>query len=88
MKMYVKRLDSNSPSSTILDSLKKVQTDDGLHDILGDPPVLGEKIDTKELAKAIIRDRVDDKGFIVNELTPEFEDLTKESCLVCRGYYY
>ena len=77
----LKRLDSNSPSSTILDSLKKVQTDDGLHDILGDPQVLGEKIDTKELAKAIIRDRVDDKGFIVNELTPEFEDLRKKVVL-------
>jgi len=77
----VKRLDSNSPTSTILDSLKKIQMDDGLDDILGDPPVLGEKIDTKELAKAIIRDRVDDKGFIVNELTAEFEDLRKKVVL-------
>jgi hypothetical protein len=77
----VKRLDSNSPTSTILDGLKKIQMDDGLDDILGDPPVLGEKIDTKELAKAIIRDRVDDKGFIVNELTAEFEDLRKKVVL-------
>ena len=77
----VKRLDSNSPTSTILDRLKKIQMDDGLDDIFRDPPVLGEKIDTKELAKAIIRDRVDDKGFIVNELTAEFEDLRKKVVL-------
>jgi len=77
----VKRSDSNSLSSNILDGLKKIQLDDGLDDIFGNPPVLGEKVDTKELAKAIIRNRVDDKGFIANELTAEFEDLRKKVVL-------
>jgi hypothetical protein len=62
----VKRVDSNGPSSDILDSLKKVQVTDDLDDILGNEPPLGEKVDTKALAKAIIRDRVDEKGFISN----------------------
>jgi hypothetical protein len=77
----VKRLDSNSLSSNILDGFKKVQLDDGLDDILGDSPSLGEKIDTKGLAKAIIRDRVDDKGFISNDLSIGFEDLKKKVAL-------
>jgi hypothetical protein len=77
----VKRLDSDSLSSNILDGFKKVQVDDGLDDILGDPPTLGEKIDTKGLAKAIIRDRVDDKGFISNDLSIGFEDLKKKVAL-------
>ncbi len=77
----VKRIDSNGPSSEILDSLKKVQVADDLDDILGNEPLLGEKVDTKALAKAIIRDRVDDKGYISNELTAGFEDLRKKFVL-------
>ena len=77
----VKRVDSNGPSSDILDSLKKVQVTDDLDDILGNEPPLGEKVDTKALAKAIIRDRVDEKGFISNELTAGFEDLRKKFVL-------
>jgi hypothetical protein len=77
----VKRVDSNAPSSDLLDSLKKVQVTDGLDDILGNEPLLGEKVDTKALAKAIIRDRVDEKGFISNELTAGFEDLRKKFIL-------
>ena len=77
----VKRSDSNSLSSNILDGLKKIQVDDGLDDLFGNPSVPGEKVDTKELAKAIILNRVDDKGFIANELTEEFEDLRKKVVL-------
>lgn len=77
----VKRIDSNGPSSGILDSLKKVQVTDGLDDILGNQPLLAEKVDTKALAKAIIRNRVDDKGYISNELNAGFEDLRKKFIL-------
>jgi hypothetical protein len=77
----VKRLDTSAPSSIILDGLKKVQIDDGLGDILGNPPQLGEKVDTKELARTIIRERVDEKGFITNELNPGLEDLRKKFIL-------
>lgn len=77
----VKRLDTSALSSVILDGLKKVQIDDGLGDILGNPPQLGEKVDTKELARTIIRERVDEKGFITNELNAGLEDLRKKFIL-------
>jgi hypothetical protein len=77
----VKRLDANAPSAGILDSFKKVQQHDDLDDILGEQPILDEKVDAKELAKAIIRDRVDEKGLISIELTAEFDDLRKKFVL-------
>jgi hypothetical protein len=52
-----------------------------LDDILGEQPILDEKVDAKELAKAIIRDRVDEKGLISIELTAEFDDLRKKFVL-------
>jgi hypothetical protein len=48
---------------------------------LGNPPQLGEKVDTKELARTIIRERVDKKGFITNELNAGLEDLRKKFIL-------
>jgi hypothetical protein len=77
----VKRVDTNSPSSEILDSLKKVHVKDDLDDILGNETLLGEKVDNKALAKAIISVRVDDKGYITNDLNPELEDLRKKFVL-------
>ncbi len=77
----LKRVDSSSPSSALLDSLKKVHIDDGLDDILGVKEKPGEKVDAKALAKLIISDRVDDKGFVSNDLNVALEDLRKKIVL-------
>lgn len=77
----VRRVDGESPSANLLDGFKKVQIDDGLNDILGGAQPVGEKIDTKALAKSVISSRVDDSGFISNDLNPEFEDLRKKMVL-------
>jgi hypothetical protein len=77
----VRRIDGESPSSTLLDGLKKVRIDDGLDDILGGEPSPGETVDTKALAKSIISARVDESGFISNDLNAEFEDLRKKIVL-------
>jgi hypothetical protein len=76
-----KRLENNAPSSYLLDSLKKVQVKDDLDDILGVEPLLSEKVDSKLLAKAILKDRVDDKGLIANDLNPDFDELRKKFVL-------
>ena len=80
-KDVLRRVGPDSPSSSLLDGLKKVQIDDGLDDILGTETVGTERIDTKALAKAILGARVDDAGFITNELSPELEDLHKQMVL-------
>jgi hypothetical protein len=77
----VKRLGGSDPSSELLDSLKKVPIKDDLDDILGGDQVPTEKVDTKALAQAIIRHRVDEKGFITNDLDAGFEDLRKKFVL-------
>lgn len=80
-KDVLRRVGPESPSAGLLDGLKKVQIDDGLDDILGTGTVGTERIDTKALAKAILGARVDDAGFITNELSPELEDLHKQMVL-------
>lgn len=80
-KDVLRRVGPDSPSASLLDGLKKVQIDDGLDDILGTENVGTERIDTKALAKAILGARVDDAGFITNELSPELEDLHKQMVL-------
>lgn len=73
-----KRAEPDSPSTELLDKLKKIQVDDGLSDILDQPTDSGEKVDAKELAKEIIKARVDKDGFITGELPPSLEDLRKK----------
>lgn len=73
-----KRSESDSPSTELLNKLKKVHIDDGLGDILGKPEDSNERVDAKELAKEIIKARVDKEGFITGELTPSLEDLRKK----------
>ena len=78
----LKRTQSGDPSSGILDPLKRIQVQDDLGDILGEQPSVGESIDVKELAKSIINERVDDKGFISSdELNPGLEDMRKKFVL-------
>lgn len=77
----VRRIDGESPSANLLDGFKKVQLDDGLDDILGGAPSLVEKVDTKALAKSVISARVDNGGFISNDLNSELEDLRKKIVL-------
>lgn len=73
-----KRSEPDSPSTELLNKLKKVHVDDGLGDILGKPEDSNERVDAKELAKEIIKARVDKEGFITGELTPSLEDLRKK----------
>lgn len=74
-----KRSEPDSPSTELLSKLKKVHVDDdGLGDILGKPSDSSEKVDAKELAKEVIKARVDKDGFITGELTPGLEDLRKK----------
>jgi hypothetical protein len=72
------RSEPQSPSTELLDRLKKVHIDDDLGDILGKPTDSGERVDAKELAKEVIKARVDKDGFITGELTPSLEDLRKK----------
>jgi hypothetical protein len=74
----VHRSEPKSASSELLDKLKKVHIDDGLSDILDNPASSGERVDAKELAKEVIKARVDKDGFITGELTPGLEDLRKK----------
>ena len=76
-----KRIDLDSPSKELLDKLKKVHVDDGLGDILDRPDESTEKVDPKELAKEIIKARVDKDGFITGELSPLLVDLRKKMVL-------
>jgi hypothetical protein len=78
----LKRIDNDSPTLELLDSLKKVQpTNDGLDDILGDVSQHDEKVDVKALARKIIADRVDTSGHITVELNPTLEELKKKVVL-------
>jgi hypothetical protein len=76
-----KRIDQDSPSKELLDRLKKVHIGDDLDDILGKPDDSSEKVDAKELAKEIIKARVDTDGFITGELSPLLVDLRKKMVL-------
>lgn len=73
-----KKLEPDSPSNELLNKLKKVHVDDGLGDILGKSEDSNERVDAKELAKEIIKARVDKEGFITGELTPSLEGLRKK----------
>jgi hypothetical protein len=76
-----KRIDLDSPSKELLDKLKKVHVADDLDDILDKPDESTEKVDAKELAKEIIKARVDKDGFITGELSPLLMDLRKKMVL-------
>jgi predicted RNA-binding protein with PUA-like domain len=75
-----RRLDNRNPAKMLLDGITRVKPIDGLDDSLGDTPE-PEVVDAKELAKNIIRQRVDDKGFISNDLSPTLEELKKNIIL-------
>ena len=82
-KDVLRRVGPESPSAKLLDGLKKVQipVGDELDEILGTGNDGAERIDVKALAKKIIGARVDNAGFITNELTSELEDLHKQIVL-------
>lgn len=77
----LKRLDITSPSLKILDAHKKVNLNDGLEDILDNDVFPEEKVDARDLAKAIIKARVDEHGFATNDLDEGLEDLRKKFVL-------
>jgi ParB-like chromosome segregation protein Spo0J len=76
-----KRAEIDSPTTELLARVKKVHIDDGLGDILGGQFDSSERVDPKELAKEVIKSRVDEDGFITGELSPSFDDLRKKMIL-------
>jgi ParB-like chromosome segregation protein Spo0J len=73
-----KRSEPGSLTTALLSKLKKINVDDGLSKILGEPEDCTERVDAKELAKEVIKARVDKEGFITGELTPSLEDLRRK----------
>jgi hypothetical protein len=71
----VKQLDPNSVEKKFLDTLKKVDIEDGLDGLLGDSQDDREKVDSRLLCIKTISTLIDSEGSISKDLTPELEGI-------------
>jgi hypothetical protein len=71
----VKQLDPNSVEKKFLDTLKKVDIEDGWDGLLGDSQDDREKVDSRLLCIKTISTLIDSEGSISKDLTPELEGI-------------